>query len=386
MTLILITHDLSLAQERCDDILVMYAGAIVERGPAQAVFANPAHPYTRALRQANPPVDFRLERIVALAGSVPRASDEPGCPFAPRCPLAEERCRDGVVPTVSLTSTAPGATDTTTHDAVCYRAPLARDDDERCVAPPAVPPTPVAPLLRVVGLVKQFPGAREPAVNGVSLEVRPGECVGIVGESGSGKTTVARCIVGLEKPAGGTIEILGPNGPHRPGPRDVQIVFQDPYAALNPALRIQTMLREAARVGPRPQRTTAELLQLVGLPPEYARRRTAQLSGGERQRIAIAMALAVEPRLLVCDESVSALDVSVQAQILLLLGDLRTRLGTTVLFISHDLAVIRQIADRIYVMHHGTIVEHGDTDAVLGAPSDPYTRRLMASIPGGVQR
>lgn len=348
MTVVLITHDLALARERCDDLVVVRAGEIVERGPAREVFENPQHPYTRQLHEA-----------------------------------AAGRLREGA-------AVGDGA------------------------------------LLRVEGLRKTFHGASAPAVDDVSLTVAPGECVGVVGESGSGKTTVARIVVGLETADAGRIMFAGDGGAsgvervasHASGtgasgtgasgtssgtssaraerrrakrrrghrgtgrdPRDVQIVFQDPYSALNPALTVGAMLDEALAVGPR-TRTVSELLTMVGLPTSYARRLPARLSGGERQRVAIARALAPEPRLLVCDESVSALDVSVQEQILDLLAALRRDLGLTILFISHDLTVMQQVTDRVYVMRSGRVVESGPTSRVLTEPEHPYTRSLLAAVPG----
>ncbi|MBD9699280.1 ABC transporter ATP-binding protein [Flavimobilis sp. GY10621] len=340
MTVVLITHDLALARERCDDLVVVRAGEIVERGPAREVFENPQHPYTRQLHDA-----------------------------------AAGRLREGAV-------VGDGA------------------------------------LLRVEGLRKTFHGASAPAVDDVSLTVAPGECVGVVGESGSGKTTVARIVVGLETADAGRVVFAGDGGAagaecvasrasgtgasgtsssasaerrraerrrgHRGtgrDPRDVQIVFQDPYSALNPALTVGAMLDEALAVGPR-TRTVSELLTMVGLPTSYARRLPARLSGGERQRVAIARALAPEPRLLVCDESVSALDVSVQEQILDLLAALRRDLGLTILFISHDLTVMQQVTDRVYVMRSGRVVESGPTSRVLAEPEHPYTRSLLAAVPG----
>jgi len=401
MTLVLITHDLRLAQERCDDLAVMYAGTVVETGPADQVFTSPAHPYTRALHDAIPPVDARLDRMPTVAGSVPAATDAPGCPFAPRCPLAQERCSTDPVRLGPLGSagerevaclvvgeTVAGHPSTGPDVPPVEPADAASRSDTSASEAPSVGPADGAKpaLLRVDGLVKQFRGATARALDGVSLEVRAGESVGIVGESGSGKTTLARCVVGLERPDEGSVRVLGRDGPVNPGPRDVQIVFQDPYSALNPALSIGTMLAEAASVAPpgAHRRTVGELLRLVGLPEHYARRRPARLSGGERQRVAIARALAPAPRLLVCDESVSALDVSVQAQVLNLLADLRDELGLALLFISHDLAVVRQITDRVHVMRSGRVVESGPTETVLAAPQHPYTRALLASVPGAV--
>jgi peptide/nickel transport system ATP-binding protein len=239
-------------------------------------------------------------------------------------------------------------------------------------------------------------GQREPvhALHSVSLSVCAGESVGLVGETGSGKTTLGRCVVGLERPDAGTITVDGipshalsalTRSQIERLRRTVQMVFQDPYSSLNPARTVGESLREALRRTDAPSRrhgpSVGALLERVGLPAAYERRKPAALSGGERQRVAIARAIAVRPQLVVCDEPVSALDVSVQAQILNLLADLREQLDLSLLFISHDLSVIRQVADRVYVLFRGEIVEDGPTDVVLDSPRHPYTRQLVEAVP-----
>jgi peptide/nickel transport system ATP-binding protein len=232
------------------------------------------------------------------------------------------------------------------------------------------------------------------ALRSVSIEVGRNESVGLVGESGSGKTTLGRCIVGLETPTAGTIEVDGiaaqdyrklTREQRTTIRRTVQIVFQDPYSSLDRTETVGAALREVLLVNGYPRdgvkRRTAELLDLVGLPAGFAKRRPAALSGGERQRASIARTLAVEPKLIVCDEPVSALDVSVQAQILNLFRDLREEFGLSYLFVTHDLAVVRQVADRIYVLHRGSVVEEGPTEQILDRPAHEYTKRLIASIP-----
>ncbi len=232
------------------------------------------------------------------------------------------------------------------------------------------------------------------ALQGVSIEVGPNESVGLVGESGSGKSTLGRCIVGLEVPTSGSIDLDGldasdfqrlSKAERLACRRTAQIVFQDPYSSLDPTQTIGSAIREVLRIHTRDGRNVdgrvGELLEFVGLPPGYARRRPASLSGGERQRVAIARALAVEPKLLVCDEPVSALDVSVQAQVLNLFRRLRDEFGLSYLFITHDLGVVRQVVDRVYVLHNGLIVEQGPVDEVLDAPKHEYTTRLIESIP-----
>jgi peptide/nickel transport system ATP-binding protein len=254
------------------------------------------------------------------------------------------------------------------------------------------------PVMRVEKLVKHFAVAQSKkpvqAVTDVSFAIERGQTLGLVGESGSGKTTLGRCIVGLETPTSGTITIDGVEAAdyallsardRAAVRRSVQIVFQDPYSSLNPVRTIGSALQQAVLVAEPGARAVsgqvADLLRTVGLPPEYAARKPVALSGGERQRVAIARALAVKPRLLICDEPVSALDVSVQAQILNLFATLRHEFGMSYLFITHDLAVVRQIVERVYVLYRGAVVEEGPVDAVLGRPSHEYTQKLVDSIP-----
>ena len=375
MGLILITHDLSVARGRADRITVLYAGRIAEQGAAAGVIDTPAHPYTARLLECDPPLHQTLDRLPVIPGSVPRlAQVGAACTFAARCTLAVDECTSAVPP---LAEVAPG------HRAACVRVAAfqaASDGGPAETRSRSVPSSDVAtadgraPLLSVRDLRKSF--GRQVALDGVDLDVYPGESVAVVGESGSGKTTLARIVVGLEKADAGSVTVASSAAPP-------QIVFQDPYSALNPSLTVGTSLRDALRAGGRPRTAAAvtELLEMVGLPAAYASRRPQALSGGERQRVAIARALAVRPDLLVCDEAVSSLDVSVQAQVLNLIGDLRASLGLSVLFISHDLAVVRQAAQRVYVLYQGRFVEQGETADVLDRPSDDYTRLLMASVP-----
>jgi peptide/nickel transport system ATP-binding protein len=244
-------------------------------------------------------------------------------------------------------------------------------------------------LLSATSVTKHY-GARIGCAD-VSFDIWPGEVLAIVGESGSGKTTLARCLVGLERPDGGEIEVAGiraeniaalDTATRRRLRQAIQIVFQDPYSSLNPVRTIGAALGEALAVAGRPAGGVGALLDQVGLPAEYQARKPAALSGGERQRVAIARAIAVQPKVIVCDEPVSALDVSVQAQILNLLARLREQLGLSYVFITHDLAVARQATDRVYVLYRGELVESGPVDDVLDRPAHAYTRRLVESVPG----
>ncbi len=368
MTLLLITHDLAVARERADRILVMYSGRLVESGSGSALFTAPRHPYTAVLRDSEPPLAHRVEQLTTVAGSVPRPWEVgDSCAFAARCPRADDLCRNQEPP---LTGTeaqvacwhqlGPGDAAVTPAAAVRRRA------------------VDVTPLVQVRDLAKRFGPDAPPALDAVSITVGVGEAVGVVGESGSGKTTLARCLVGLEVPDSGEVEWASALPPaHR-----AQIVFQDPHSALNPAMSVGATLAEALRAGGRPASDVPELLDMIGLPQSYARRRPRGLSGGEQQRVAIARALAPRPELLICDEAVSALDLSVQAQILNLLGELLQRLDLALLFITHDLAVVRQVATRLYIMRSGRVVDSGDVDELLAQPQNPYTRLLLASVPG----
>jgi peptide/nickel transport system ATP-binding protein len=292
------------------------------------------------------------------------------------------------------------------HDSACVRSDEIRDRlrAEKEEAAPSQPVRRALPddngaLLVVEGLRKSYRSVSligkaqtTEALRGVSFRIGSGEALGLVGESGSGKTSIARCILGLTSASAGTVRVADVDVSDYRGlgradlarvRRIVQIVFQDPFASLNPRLSVGTTLAEAVGARGRGVDVRAEvmdLLKLVGLPERYATRRPRQLSGGERQRVAIARAVAVRPQLLICDEPVASLDVSVQAQVLEVLRDVRRRRGTSMLFITHDLAVVRQMTERVIVLNDGEIVEEGDTDAVLDAPSHPYTRRLLDSL------
>ncbi|HJR20742.1 MAG TPA: ABC transporter ATP-binding protein [Dongiaceae bacterium] len=397
MSLILITHNLRLAFSTCDRIYVLYAGSLLEMGSARAVEEDPFHPYTLGLLLSEPPVDKRVPKLIAIRGKVPHADAVMGrCSFADRCDWVKDACRAATTPLAEL---APGrltACIRRTEIASEMRALRGAVLDH--AAPPAVPEPATRPIVRAAAVVKDFAGRQGrmvQALKGVTIEVAPGESVGLVGESGSGKTTLGRTLVGLETPTRGKIEVAGidasdfaamSNNDRAATRRTIQMVFQDPYSTLNPRHSVRRSLSEAIGTIGRFSASeidarVAELLREVGLPEYYAGRRPSSLSGGERQRVAIARALSVKPKVLVCDEPVSALDVSVQAQILNLFKRLQTELGLSYLFITHDLAVVRQVAERIYVLYLGEIVEHGPVETVISRPQHAYTRRLIESIP-----
>jgi len=334
---LLVTHDLGLAVERADRVVVLAEGRVVESGSAREVLTAPRHEYTRRLVAAAPSISATV---------LTEPEPEP----------ASERA-----------SAADGG------------------------------PVPVPPVLRMEGVSKEFHirgrGGVLRAVDDVSFEVRRGRTTAVVGESGSGKTTVARMVLGLVPVTTGTIrldgdDIVGMRGARlRAARRAMQPVFQDPYGSLDPMFSVERLVAEPLRifgVGDKVGRAARvrELLDQVALPLATARRYPNELSGGQRQRVAIARALALDPALVVCDEAVSALDVLVQDQILRLLRTLQDELGVSYLFISHDLAVVREISHEVVVMKQGRAVEQGPVAEVLGAPRDPYTRQLLAAVPG----
>jgi peptide/nickel transport system ATP-binding protein len=391
--IIFITHDLRLAAQICDEIVVMYAGRAVERGPARLVLSSPSHPYTRCLQLANPSMSTGRHALYVIPEQMPslrqlRAMS--GCHFAPRCPLAGEDCRRAEPPDVTI---APD------HLAACIRAEEAGSIRTTYQPPASAPPR--EPLLQVEGLSKRytlpagfFSKAREiAALKDASFSIAKNEFVAVVGESGSGKSTLARLLVGLEQPSSGRILLERENTTEFGGesnlPRAavIQMVFQDTQSALNPRRRAGSIVTQAMEAAGRDMSSHArllragELLKEVGLPADFAVRFPAQLSGGQRQRINIARALCIVPRLLIADEIVSGLDVSIQAQLLNLLGRLRAELGFAMLFISHDLSVVRHLCSRVLVMYRGEIVEQGPVDAVFAEPRHPHTRALLSSVP-----
>jgi peptide/nickel transport system ATP-binding protein len=358
MALVLVTHDLGVVAEMADEIAVMQAGLIVERGTAEQVLAAPAHPYTQGLLRAAPTLERRSQN---------QRRDE--------CQNVRDRERE-------RGEEGEGKGE--------------GEEDGSVVAAP--------PLLQVRDLVKRFPITRGvvfqrqvadvEAVAGISFELRRGEALGLVGETGCGKSTTARLIMRLLEPTGGEIRFEGHDIAHLRGPalkaarREMQIVFQDPYSSLNPRKTAGSIVGEPFAIhGLHPdraerRRVVGELLDRVGLQPEHHNRYPHEFSGGQRQRIGIARALALRPKLLIADEPVSALDVTIQAQILDLLRELQRELGLTLLLISHDLAVVRQMADRVAVMRAGKIVELAPNETLYNSPGHPYTRELLASVPG----
>ncbi|KKB09659.1 ABC transporter ATP-binding protein [Devosia chinhatensis] len=374
--MLFITHDLGLVARFAHKVAVMYAGRIVEFGRVEDIFANPCHPYTQSLLGTIPNVGLGREKRLPQIPGLPPDMRLPivGCAFKDRCAAVHDRC---------LTE-APVLSDRgLEHDAACWRPKgmagiegLGADLPDR-ICPPLSDGEPV--VVELNQLRKQFNTSRKMvvnAVNGVNLRVHRGETLGIVGESGCGKSTVARLLLGLEKPTSGDIFISGL----------AQMVFQDPASSFNPKMTIGDIVEEPLVVkaqGSRAERAekVRQLIAQVGLDPSHADRYPHQMSGGQRQRVAVARALALNPSVVVADEPTSALDVSVRAQIINLLVDLKQDLGVSFVFISHDLLTVRYISDRIAVMYLGEVVEYGPAEEVFSNPRHPYTRALIDAVP-----
>ncbi|MDO5629030.1 MAG: ABC transporter ATP-binding protein [Mobilicoccus sp.] len=403
--IIMITHDLGVVAGLADDVMVMYAGRPVEKGPVDAVYGQPLMPYTVGLLGSIPRVDSGEKKsLVPIEGSPPNLLHEPtGCPFAPRCPIAADACLDGEPP---LQGVEPG------HDAACIRSRELREihgaEDIYPVPPVAESPLDRLPreqrevVLSTDGLRKTFPlmkGAllkrkvgEVKAVDGLTFDVREGECLAIVGESGCGKTTTLLEIMEMSPQTEGNIVVLGSSikdtrksSEVKKLRRNIQLVFQDPMGALDPRFTVFEIIAEPLQTaGMKKAECEArvrELMKTVGLMPDHLNRFPTQFSGGQRQRIGIARALANNPKVIILDEPVSALDVSIQAGVINLLDKLKAELGISYLFVAHDLAVVRHISDRVGVMYLGKFVEIGDVDAVFDNPTHPYTRALLSAIP-----
>ncbi len=370
MGIIFITHDLGVIAEIADHVVVMYKGKIVEQGSVWDIFSNPQHPYTKGLLACRPPLDHRLKLLPTISDFM-------------------EETEDGEM--IELQKSV----DDTIHDLIITPEETAKRHETLYAQPP---------VLTVEHLKTYFP-IREglfskvvdhvKAVDDVSFDVYPGETLGLVGESGCGKTTLGRTILRLIEPTAGNIIFHGNDITNIGGNelrdirRRIQIIFQDPYSSLNPRITIGSAIIEPMQVhglhsdDTERRKKVHELLERVKLDPAHYNRYPHEFSGGQRQRICIARALAVQPEFIICDESVSALDVSVQAQVLNLLNELREDFGLTYIFISHDLSVVKFMSDRMVVMNEGKVEELGDADVVYQNPGTDYTKRLIAAIPRG---
>ncbi|HZY39058.1 MAG TPA: ABC transporter ATP-binding protein [Mucilaginibacter sp.] len=364
MSLIFISHDLGVISEIADRVLVMYKGEVIEQSAVQTLFSNPKHPYTKGLLACRPAPAYHLKKLPVVADFLDNENKKAA---------SIEKIREGYA----------------------YKPGEIAERKERLHAQ--------EPLLRIGKLNTWFPTKKNllgrpkefvKAVKEVSFDVYPGETLGLVGESGCGKTTLGRSILRLIEPTSGSINFENTDlrslkkNDLREIRRDIQIIFQDPYSSLNPRLTVGDSLMEPLQVhqfyanNTKRKKKVLELLERVNLQPEHFNRYPHEFSGGQRQRIVIARALALQPKFIICDESVSALDVSVQAQVLNLIRELQEEFKLTYIFISHDLSVIKHISDRMMVMNKGEIVEMGDPDEIYYRPKEEYTKKLISSIPG----
>ncbi|WP_442591083.1 ABC transporter ATP-binding protein [Pedobacter sp. AW31-3R] len=362
MAMIFISHDLGVISEIADDVAVMYKGKIVEQGPVSDIFSHPAHPYTKGLLACRPSPLFRLKRLPVVGDFLGANESKPIAHL-----LAENSYTDAEI---------------ASKRAKLYTADPILELRELCTWYPVRN-----------GLFGQTTGVIK-AVDGISLKVFPGETLGLAGESGCGKTTLGRSILRLIEPSSGKIFFEGRDittlqqSGLRKLRREIQLIFQDPYSSLNPRMTVGNTLMEPLQVHqlfPSDQQRKSHiqnLMQLVGLHPDHFSRYPHEFSGGQRQRIVIARALALQPKLIICDESVSALDVSVQAQVLNLLRHLQQELGLTYIFISHDLAVVKHLSDRMVVMNKGKVEEEGFPEDIYNHPQKAYTKKLISAIPG----
>ena len=389
MAILLVTHDLAVVAETCDRIAVMYAGELVEAGLAANVLADPRHPYTRGLLTSLPRPG-RHGDLISIEGTVPSADQLPrGCVFATRCSAVQDVCHN--------------------------LRPVLQDQDGRVLRChfPILGPLPeggkagrsstgaAQPMLAVEGLSKRFRIRGRgffwrhetlSAVDDVSFELKAGETLALVGESGSGKSTIARLLTGIYPPSAGSVVFDGRPLDKLDVPAwkavrtDIQMVFQDPLGALNPRVPVGRQIAEPLYLHDRfdpeeRQRRALAMLERLGLEARFAGRFPHQLSGGQRQRVVIARAMILEPKLLICDEPIAALDVSIQAQVVNLLARLQRETGLTILFISHDLRIVRHIAHQVAVMYLGKVVEQGETERVFNHPTHPYTEALLSAVP-----
>lgn len=368
MSVIFITHDLGVVAEIADRVVVMFRGEVVEEGPVKSIFKAPQHPYTKGLLACRPPLDIRLKKLPVISDFVDQTESK-----SDTLSVAEAQHK------------------------LEYTPDEMAADHEKLYAQ--------SPILSVKDLQKWFPVKKGlfnrtvdhvKAVDGISFDVYPGETLGLVGESGCGKTTLGRTILKLTQPTSGEIWYKNQNitpystSQMRPLRRNLQIIFQDPYSSLNPRLTVGDALMEPMQVhgilnnNKQRREKVIELLEKVNLKPDHFRRYPHEFSGGQRQRIVIARTLTLDPEFIICDESVSALDVSVQAQVLNLLNELKREFNFTYIFISHDLSVVKFMSDRMVVMNQGRIEELGPADDIYQNPQTSYTQSLIAAIPQGL--
>ncbi len=404
--MVLVTHNLSIVARYAQRVYVMYAGEIVEHGTTEEIFKNPHHPYTIGLMNAVPGLNDQKDRkLIPITGFVTNlVNRKDECAFMNRCPYATKECASGTTPRLKA---VPGEDD---HFAACHRTITKETKVEKIfdvadrtyTAKAYDKMTEADKILKVEDLKVYFPVykglmrrkiADVKAVDGITFDIYKGETFGLVGESGCGKSTVARTILRLNDSTGGKITFNGVDITHlddvkmREHRRNMSMIFQDPYGSLDPRQRAGDIVKEPMknfRIGlseAEMDKRVDELFALVGLDPAYRERVPHEFSGGQRQRLVIARAISTNPSFIVCDEAISALDVSIQAQVINLLEELQQKLGLTYLFIAHDLSVVRHISDRVAVMYLGQMVEFADWNSLYSNPLHPYTRSLLEAVP-----
>lgn len=395
MSVIWITHDLGVVAEIADRVAVMYGGRIMEHAESRDLYADARNPYTSGLLNSIPRTDTAItEWLPEIPGSPrPITSQLEACPFALRCPMSDDRCRSVLPELVPVGS--PGHASACVHqdalldvDALWPSIDHGHDEELESSDEPTVSIRDLKVHFPVRRAGRRDRHAVVHAVDGLSLDVYSGRTLGVVGESGCGKSTLGLTLVGLNEPTEGSVTIAGrpldtSSGKHR---KAIQMIFQDPFSSMNPGMRVGDVIAEPLRIhrigsSIDRERRAGELLELVGLSSEDAQRHPHEFSGGQRQRIAIARALAADPEVIVCDEPVSALDVSVQAQIVNLLRETQRETGVALIFIAHDLAVVRHVSHEIAVMYLGQVVEKASRDVLYAEPLHPYTRALLAAVP-----
>ncbi|WP_316860358.1 ABC transporter ATP-binding protein [uncultured Cohaesibacter sp.] len=419
MSMLFITHDLGVVAEIADEVAVMYMGNVVERGPVERILTDPVHPYTKGLIASLPTLSKKAgESLKTIPGSVPHLKDRPkGCAFSNRCELfIDGTCNQlppleyGIAPDHEAYCHALARCDASPQTDAAITSKLAPRKNEQDSSRKGGPDYNADPILKLRHLSKSFTQSSGffsktrhiHSLNGVSFDLWPGETLGLVGESGCGKSTLGQTVLGLHKPTSGAVEVQTEDGyvdlaqlPRKQLKKhwhDIRMVFQDPDGSFNPRLTVFDIIAEVLRMGGQSltgkdiTKRVEDVMQMVGLDKAFLDRYPHAFSGGQRQRIGIARALAPQPRIVIADEPVSALDVSVQAQVLNLLKDLQRELGLVYLFISHDLSVVKHISDRVAVMYAGQIVEIAPADDLFNHPKHPYTRALMAALPEPIPR
>lgn len=405
MSMLLVTHDLHLAHDVADQVSVMYAGHILEEGPVAKVITNPAHPYTEGLLAAMPDMQSERGTLKPIKGEIPPPDKlGTGCPFASRCPRATDACRTLLRPMTDLDASGWHARCTEAHNAfdaeeAVFESGADAHDELGAEMMPLMSEYPVIADARIKRHCyyarRGFFGRKQPwdVLQDIDLKIRRGEVMGLVGESGCGKSTLARLMIGLAKPTDGAVLFKDQPYPEPRSPEwrsqraSVQMIWQDPYGCFDARLPVLDQVAEPLIVHQGLDRDSArrkalEVLKMVGMPAHHAEKVPGVMSGGQLQRAAIARAVALRPAMLACDEPVASLDVSIQAQVLELLNKLKRATNMSMLFVSHNLNVVRYISDRVTVMYLGRIVETGPADKVFANPLHPYTRLLMASTPG----